>query len=219
MFSFYSASDGKVNSMTTRGFFALVSKHNIICDKLTAAECARVFELANLEASFDEDVVDDTGKPALQRKQTLDDKILDLINDDNALMRFEFFRALVILGHRKFIKFADVPAAADAAEALDLLIGEHLLKFGNPASRCDQNVFRQRRLYTRDCHDILEKHLPVLRQFFKVYSKVEYFDEVLNDVYEARPHPLSGSGCAREQRVHVRRERVSPTLLCSAPAS
>ena len=88
LFAFYSSIDGKLSSMTTRGFFALMNKSNVADGPVTPSELGKVFRAADFEEGREEG----GGPLKSTRNVALDDRVLNMINDDNALMRFEFLR-------------------------------------------------------------------------------------------------------------------------------
>jgi len=173
LYAFYSSVDGKLHSMTMRGYFAMMHRCNVVDSVVTNSELARIFSEADLEEKEDD--------------KTLDDKMLNMINDDNALMRFEFLRAVTMVAACKYKNEKEL----DVAEQLDVLLTQVLSNYGPPAGRIDPDGFRRRRLYTEPTHAMLLRHQATLEQFFRVYSDETPRDMAMNDVtagaYAAKP--------------------------------
>ena len=127
----------------------------------------------------------------------MDDHVFNLSNDDNALMRFEFFRAITFVAHAKFVRTG---LADDVADGLDHLIQDHFAKHGPPEGRIDPDEFRRRRLYTSDAHTVLECHLSSLYQYFRVYADTPQPRDTaryLVDEYEMAAAEDDESACSR----------------------
>jgi len=179
IFSFYSSTDGMLHRMTPRGFFTMVSKCNIIDEQtLTANVCATLFQSATSTEYEDEDQLTIGTR---RRSSSIDASRLLDAKEEVMLTRFEFFRVLTFIAKLKYSR-EGTRKEIDVAEALNELIDENLMKVGPPASRVDPNVFRRKRLYTPDCHSVLEMHINLLSKCFQAYCSAECVDAVLSEV-------------------------------------
>ena len=98
-------------------------------------------------------------------------KEMNEMNDDSALMRFEFLGAVVRLAVTKFVKTSIVN---DVSEAVQMLCNTHISKHLGPQAICDSNDFRKSRLYNPQVDKIYHEHLPKLLGIFKYFGA---FDE------------------------------------------
>jgi hypothetical protein len=74
------------------------------------------------------------------------------VNDDNALMRFEWIEGMVRLAIAKFIQ--DKHITDDVSDAVNLLCMYHLSAMP-PEAITDTNIFRRQRLYTEEMDSCL----------------------------------------------------------------
>ena len=89
------------------------------------------------------------------------------MNDDSALMRFEFLGCVVRLAIIKYVKSGMV---FDVSEAVQLLCEKNIQKHLGPQAICDSNDFRRYRLYNPKVDHILCEHLHMLRGIFDAFA-------------------------------------------------
>eukprot|EP00892_Ulva_mutabilis_P009697 jgi/Ulvmu1/709/UM010_0081.1 len=85
------------------------------------------------------------------------------VGSDNLLFRWEFMEALVRIAIAKFGKGV---ATSVPAEAVDMLVTQHLTPHVPAAARVDLNHFRTTRLYCEAVDDLFKKHEAVLRALY-----------------------------------------------------
>eukprot|EP00191_Tetraselmis_sp_GSL018_P024515 CAMPEP_0177627972 /NCGR_PEP_ID=MMETSP0419_2-20121207/31498_1 /TAXON_ID=582737 /ORGANISM="Tetraselmis sp., Strain GSL018" /LENGTH=1910 /DNA_ID=CAMNT_0019129181 /DNA_START=17 /DNA_END=5750 /DNA_ORIENTATION=+ len=88
------------------------------------------------------------------------------VNDEHALMRFEFLEALVRAGISKYGKGV---STVDVAEAVTLLFEKNILPSLTPYSSLWPNDFREVRLYTEECDDLFKKNSVILKAIYSRY--------------------------------------------------
>lgn len=85
------------------------------------------------------------------------------VGSDNLLFRWEFLEALVRIAIAKFGKGT---ATQVPAEAIDMLVSQHLDAHVPAAARVDLNRFRTTLLYCEPVDDLFKKHEAVLRALY-----------------------------------------------------
>eukprot|EP00873_Tetraselmis_striata_P034657 jgi/Tetstr1/454921/TSEL_041784.t1 len=88
------------------------------------------------------------------------------VNDDHALMRFEFMEAVVRAAAAKYGKGI---ATVDLAEAVEMLFLKNILPALTPYSAIWPNDFRESRLYTEECDSLFKKHSVLLKAIYSRY--------------------------------------------------
>ena len=94
------------------------------------------------------------------------------VNEDRALMRWEFVEAVVRIALAKYGYCGDHdrddPAkTADPSEAIQRLIDINIIPHLGPEAAVDSNEFRKNRLYNEEVDTVLKDHLKMLRSLFK----------------------------------------------------
>ncbi len=96
------------------------------------------------------------------------------INDDRALMRFEFLGCIVRLSVAKYVKSG---ATDDVSDAVCLLCDRNIDAHLGPAAIHDSNEFRKDRLYLREVDKILTAAAPRLRRVYSAFGKHDELGE------------------------------------------
>ena len=99
---------------------------------------------------------------------------LNEMNDDRALMRFEFLGCIVRLSVAKFIKSN---VTDDVSDAVCLLCDRNIDAHLGPEAVHDSNDFRKDRLYTREVDKIFTAAAPRLRQVYNTFGKRDELGE------------------------------------------
>jgi len=95
------------------------------------------------------------------------------VNDDLALMRFEFLEIIVRIAIAKYGKGV---ATDDVSDAVDILCERSIGPCLCEEAALDPNVFRRERLYCEEVAEVLEGHETLLRalySFFKAKSRTK----------------------------------------------
>ena len=100
-------------------------------------------------------------------ENTEDASEMNDMNDDSALMRFEFLGCIVRLAIVKYVKSALVD---DVSEAVQLLCQNHIQRHLGPEAICDSNDFRRIRLYNPHTDRIFQEHLSMLKVIFNTFA-------------------------------------------------
>jgi hypothetical protein len=90
------------------------------------------------------------------------------VNDDRALMRFEFLECVVRIAIAKYLKSGQTN---DVSDALVLLCEQNLQENLGPEAVHDSNDFRKDRLYFEEVDKIYWKHYRKLQMIFDVFAK------------------------------------------------
>ena len=85
------------------------------------------------------------------------------MNDEHALMRFEFMEALVRIGVAKYGRGIEVQ---NPAAAVDMLFTKNIIPNLPAHARVEINSFRTHRLYTEEVDALLKKHKDVLSALY-----------------------------------------------------
>lgn len=85
------------------------------------------------------------------------------VNDEHALMRFEFMEAITRIGIAKYGKGL---VTTDPAEAIDMLFTRNILPNLPPHARLQLNEFRNGRLYVEEVDMVLKKHKELLLSLY-----------------------------------------------------
>lgn len=93
-------------------------------------------------------------------------RTLNEVNADRALMRFEFLQALVRLAIAKYVKSGKTK---DVSEALEMFMAWVQQKVP-PEAAHTSDTFRRARLYCRAVHTVFVEHEKSLRAIFEHYS-------------------------------------------------
>jgi hypothetical protein len=91
------------------------------------------------------------------------------VNDEHALMRFEFLEAIIRCSAAKYGKGI---ATMDLAEAVEMLFMKNVLPSLTPYSSIWPNDFREARLYTEECDDLFKKHSVLLKAIYSRYAHI-----------------------------------------------
>lgn len=136
------------------------------------------------------------------------------VGSDNLLFRWEFLEALVRISIAKFGKGV---ATQSPAEAIDMLVAQHLEPHVPAAARVDLNHFRTTRLYCEAVDDMFKKHEAVLRA---LYSRWRLRPPSGGLRTKARPHCPAYHLTAARRATASRRSRAchAVTVTTSAPA-
>ena len=141
-----------------------------ICDSKTCTkdDVQFIFEFENAEensnsADYDWSSPSNTN----DSKEIIDNSELNDVNNDSALMRFEFLGCVARLAVVKYVKTNIVN---DVSEAIQMLCDNHISKFLGPKAICDSNDFRKDRLYNPHVDKIYRDHLPRLLSIFEHFS-------------------------------------------------
>ncbi|KAK9816567.1 hypothetical protein WJX72_002063 [[Myrmecia] bisecta] len=86
-----------------------------------------------------------------------------LVNDEHALMRFEFLEAVVRLGIAKYGRSQETD---NVAEAVATLIERNLMPSLPPGALIISNEFRNERLYCEEVDEVYKRNLPVLKALY-----------------------------------------------------
>lgn len=100
----------------------------------------------------------------------------DAANDDDALVQFELYEALVRLAFAKFINSKEM---SDASDALDRLMEDHVLPNVPEEVLVDPNEFRFNRMYKEDVEAVMLKHDDFVHAIFQVLHWLQLFDNFL----------------------------------------
>ena len=149
------AHDGYAMGLST--FFELLRDVRVVdidSAYLNVQELTRIFASANYEAA----------------SKTLEDREIERLNPDAALLRFEFMQCLVRISISKYVRDGTIP---DVSEALETFLQRDLLPNLPKGATHDPEVFRRKRLYTKPVADVLKRFEPVLRTFFEYYATIE----------------------------------------------
>ena len=84
------------------------------------------------------------------------------VNEDRALLRFEFVDALVRVAVNKYVEDSEAPLGATAPQlsitaALDRLFTDHILPPTNPFEGHDPNVWRKERMYNNRVDEVIQR--------------------------------------------------------------
>ncbi|KAJ9515640.1 hypothetical protein QJQ45_021752 [Haematococcus lacustris] len=96
-------------------------------------------------------------------------------NDDDAMMRFEFYEGLV---RAAFGKFITTKLLDDASDAVASFMEKVVLPHVPPEALLVPDHFRVHRLYTREVDACITEHLPLLKAVHKLYKakdRTKYF--------------------------------------------
>eukprot|EP00879_Flechtneria_rotunda_P024201 GHRR01025649.1.p1 GENE.GHRR01025649.1~~GHRR01025649.1.p1 ORF type:complete len:986 (+),score=357.96 GHRR01025649.1:892-3849(+) len=88
------------------------------------------------------------------------------VNDEHAMMRFEFMEAIVRLA---LAKYGKGQATDDLGRAVELLFERNLLPRMNPKAMLVSNDFRSDRLYTEEVDNLLKQHQALLKALYSRY--------------------------------------------------
>ena len=111
----------------------------------TFDECKKIFIVCNFEADKKSDQAD--------------------MNEDKALMRYEFIECLVRMAHARFKGGID-----DVSECVDFLFDEVILRNVSPETLLRTDDFRRERLYFEEVERGFAPHLKPLRIVYDKYS-------------------------------------------------
>ncbi|KAK9825957.1 hypothetical protein WJX74_001162 [Apatococcus lobatus] len=89
-----------------------------------------------------------------------------LVNDEHALMRFEFLEAVVRLAVAKYGKGQ---ATESVAEAVKMLMDKNITPNLQQDAQVDPNVFRNTRLYCEEVDTLLKRHANLLKALYSAY--------------------------------------------------
>jgi hypothetical protein len=89
------------------------------------------------------------------------------MNDDSALMRFEFLGCIVRLAVVKYIKSNVVD---DVSEAVQLICKNNIQKHLGPEAICDSNDFRKHRMYNPHTDRVFQENLKKLLFIFNMFG-------------------------------------------------
>ena len=85
------------------------------------------------------------------------------VNDEHALMRFEFLEAIVRAG---ILKYGKGVHTVDVSEAVTKVFEDNILPSLTPYSSLWPNDFRETRLYTEECDNLLKSHSVLLKALY-----------------------------------------------------
>lgn len=88
------------------------------------------------------------------------------VNDEHAMMRFEFLECVVRAG---IAKYGKGQATDDIATAVSMLFELNILPNVVPAAQVVSNTFRTERLYTEEVDTLLKKHQVILKALYSRY--------------------------------------------------
>ena len=102
-----------------------------------------------------------------------DQAAANALNQDRALMRFEYIEALVRIAVAKYVKPGHM---SDLSDALNALLETDLRGRVPREALHDPDAFRRSRLYTRATHEVILAHAKPLHTLFEHYAagKDEY---------------------------------------------
>ena len=154
LFDYYCACSSiltKAAFSISQNSYNLMLQETGIPDETTACtfdECKKVFIVCNFEAD---------------KKSEQSD-----MNEDKALMRYEFIECLVRMAHARFKKDID-----DVSECVDALFDDVVLRNVTPESILDTDDFRRDRLYFEEVEDGFRPHLKPLRIVYDKYAMLK----------------------------------------------
>ncbi|KAH8062636.1 hypothetical protein JL722_3563 [Aureococcus anophagefferens] len=154
LFDYYCACSSiltKAAFSISQNSYNLMLQETGIPDETTACtfdECKKVFIVCNFEAD---------------KKSEQSD-----MNEDKALMRYEFIECLVRMAHARFKKDID-----DVSECVDALFDDVVLRNVTPESILDTDDFRRDRLYFEEVEDGFKPHLKPLRIVYDKYAMLK----------------------------------------------
>ena len=105
---------------------------------------------------------------------TIEQRELNQKNDDQALMRFEFLQIIVRIAINKYVRDKEAKYhKADVSDAVHALLNNDLLPNLPPEATRDPDLFRRKRLYTREVADLFTSYKPALTTIFEYYAAME----------------------------------------------
>ena len=139
---------------------------------------------------------------------SVEQRMINAVNADRALMRFEFLHLLSRLAIAKYVKGGKT---TDASEAIEMFL-EFVQGKVPPEARHTSDVFRRARLYCREVHTVLTAHEKSLRSIYEHYSlgsdaqgitmagrrmSLDEWEELLDDtgIYDDAFHRRDGALC------------------------
>lgn len=99
--------------------------------------------------------------------QDVEQRAINRSNADEALMRFEFMQCLVRIAIAKYVRPKHI---ADISDALAEFMDKDVIPNLPAAAKHDDNVFRKKRLYTRDVDEVFRRHSDPLQTIFNYYA-------------------------------------------------
>ncbi|KAH8088855.1 hypothetical protein JL720_6823 [Aureococcus anophagefferens] len=151
IFDYYCACSSATNksafSISENNFNRFVSDCAIADDSTacTASECSKIFIVCNFE----------TDKTSAANE----------VNDDRALMRYEFMECLVRMAVARFRHEIN-----DVSECLDRLFDEVILPNIDPSAVLDPDIFRRDKFYFQAVDDAFKPHAKYLKLVYMKYS-------------------------------------------------
>lgn len=151
IFDYYCACSSATNksafSISENNFNRFVSDCAIADDSTacTASECSKIFIVCNFE----------TDKTSAANE----------VNDDRALMRYEFMECLVRMAVARFRHEIN-----DVSECLDRLFDEVILPNIDPSAVLDPDIFRRDKFYFQAVDEAFKPHAKYLKLVYMKYS-------------------------------------------------
>jgi len=154
VYSFYCATERCADAfmLGKRGFDQMVKAMGIVDE---ASKYAQMQDIESLWAT--------TNAEEKGTKRSAEQRKLDELNADSALMRFEFLQILVRIAISKYVLEGE---EKDVSVAVQRLITADLLPNMSEEARYDAETFRRSKLYNREVNEVLEKWAPQLKMVF-----------------------------------------------------
>jgi len=149
--------------MHDRFVIGLLEYHRLLRDAEITDQASRACRASDLDTIFVSTNIEERATGTLSSEQ----RTLNDLNVDRALMRFEFFQCLVRVAVAKYIKQRQ---CADVSEALERLIDDDIRPHVPPEALHDGDAFRRARLYGRATSEVLSKNQASLRAIFEHYA-------------------------------------------------
>jgi hypothetical protein len=110
-------------------------------------------------------------------KNDLEQRFINKVNVDTALMRFEFVQCLVRLAIAKYIRNKD---ESDVSTAVERFFAHDMLTNLPPEALRDPDAFRRNRLYKTEVDAVLRKYEEPLQVLFRFYAAPDdYLGQVI----------------------------------------